>query len=117
MKMGRMALRQIQKLFMEEEIKTYGTDHIYGLDLFNELEPPSYKSDYLARQGKQTFENLKKADPKAVWLQMTWLFYNERQYWTPDKIRPYITSYPAEKSLLLDYYCERMEVWQRTESY
>lgn len=126
---------QIQKLFIEEEIKTYGTDHIYGLDLFNELEPPSYKSDYLARQGKQTFENLKKADPKAVWLQMTWLFYNEWRDWgvrenkdgdvakpgepgdSCARIRKYITSYPKERSILLDYYCDNTEIWKKTDKY
>jgi len=126
---------KIQKLFMTEEIKTYGTDHIYGLDLFNEMEPPSYHSDYLARQGKQTFENLKKVDPKAVWLQMTWLFYNEWRDWGAKeredgevaqegedgeegkRIRKYITSYPADRSILLDYYCERSEIWQRTNKY
>ena len=120
---------------MEEEIKTYGTDHIYGLDLFNELEPPSYKSDYLARQGKQTFENLKKADPKAVWLQMTWLFYNEWRDWgvrenkngdvaapgepgdSCARIRKYITSYPKDRSILLDYYCENTEIWKKTDKY
>lgn len=126
---------KIQKLFMQEEIKTYGTDHIYGLDLFNELEPPSYHSDYLALQGKHTFENLKKVDSKAIWLQMTWLFYNEWRDWGAKeredgevaqegedgeegkRIRKYITSYPAERSILLDYYCEASEIWQRTNKY
>lgn len=126
---------RIQKMFLREEIKAYGTDHIYGLDLFNELEPPSYHSDYLARQGKQTFENLRKVDSKAVWLQMTWLFYNEGRDWFAKeradgevaqegeegeegkRVRRYITSYPAERSILLDYYCEASEIWQRTNRY
>ena len=108
---------QIQKKFLEKEIEIYGTDHIYGIDLFNEMIPKSWDPEYLARVSRQTYESLATADPEGTWLQMTWLFYNERQYWTPDKIQPYITSYPADKSLLLDYYCERMEVWQRTDRY
>ena len=108
---------QIQKKFLEKEIEIYGTDHIYGIDLFNEMIPKSWDPEYLARVSRQTYESLAAADPEGTWLQMTWLFYNERQYWTPDKIQPYITSYPADKSLLLDYYCERMEVWQRTDRY
>lgn len=107
----------IQKKFVQKEIELYGTDHIYGIDLFNEMIPRSWEPDYLARVSRQCYESLAAADPDAVWLQMTWLFWNERKYWTEDKIRPYITSYPAEKSLLLDYYCERQEIWQRTESY
>ena len=108
---------KIQKLFIQKEKEIYGTDHIYGIDLFNEMIPRSWEPDYLSRVSRQVYESLEAADPEGVWLQMTWLFYNERQYWTPDKIEPYITSYPAEKSLLLDYYCEKMEVWQRTERY
>ena len=107
----------IQKQFVEKETELYGTDHIYGIDLFNEMIPRSWEPDYLARVSRQCYESLAAADPDAVWLQMTWLFWNERRYWTQDKIRPYITSYPAEKSLLLDYYCDRQEVWRQTEGY
>ncbi len=107
----------IQKKFVEKETELYGTDHIYGIDLFNEMIPSSWEPDYLARVSRQCYESLAAADPDAVWLQMTWLFWNERRYWTQDKIEPYITSYPAEKSLLLDYYCERQEVWRQTQSY
>jgi alpha-N-acetylglucosaminidase len=63
------------------------------------------------------YEALEQADSKAVWLQMTWLFYNERDDWTNDRVKPYVTAFPADRSLLLDYYCERQEVWQRTEKY
>ena len=108
---------EIQKKFVEKETEVYGTDHIYGIDLFNEMIPKSWKPDYLSRVSRQCYESLAAADPDAVWLQMTWLFWNERKYWTQDRIKPYITSYPAEKSLLLDYYCERQEVWRQTKSY
>ena len=108
---------QIQKKFIEKQTELYGTDHIYGIDLFNEMIPKSWEPEYLSRVSRQVYESLEAADPEGVWLQMTWLFYNERQYWTKDKIEPYLTSYPKEKSLLLDYYCERMEVWQTTDSY
>lgn len=108
---------EIQKKFVEKESEIYGTDHIYGIDLFNELTPPSWEPNYLGRVSRQVSESLTKADSSAVWLQMTWLFWNDRKDWTNDRVEPYITSYPKEKSLLLDYYCERQEVWQRTEKY
>lgn len=111
----------IQKKFIEKETELYGTDHIYGIDLFNEMIPRSWEPEYLSRVSRQCYESLASADPDAVWLQMTWLFYNERKYWfdndSDERVKAYLTSYPAEKSLLLDYYCERMEVWQKTRSY
>lgn len=108
---------EIQKAFLEKEAEIYGTDHIYGIDLFNELTPKSWEPDYLARVSRQTYESLSAVDPEAVWLQMTWLFYFDSKHWTQDRIKPYITSYPTDKSLLLDYFCENTEVWRQTESY
>ena len=83
---------EIQRKFVEKETEIYGTDHIYGIDLFNEMIPKSWEPDYLARVSRQCYESLAAADPDAVWLQMTWLFWNERKYWTQDRIEPYITS-------------------------
>ncbi len=109
--------KKVQKMFIDMQKKTYGTDHIYGIDLFNEIAPPSYDPPYLKRVGRQVYETLRAADKDAVWLQMTWLFWNERKYWTNDRIKAYITSYPAKQQLLLDYYCERKEIWQQTDRY
>lgn len=108
---------KIQKRFLEVQEEMYGTDHIYGIDLFNEVTPPSWEPDYLARVGKQVCESLTKADKDAVWLQMTWLFYYQRKDWTGERIKSYITSYPSERSILLDYYCDYQEVWKMTDSF
>ena len=109
---------EIQKKFIEKEIEFYGTDHIYGIDIFNEMIPPSWEPEYLGRVSRQVYESLVAADPEASWLEMTWLFWNERQYWEVDnRIEAYITSMPKERRLLLDYYCERQPVWERTDAY
>ena len=108
---------EIQKKFVEKETEIYGTDHVYGIDIFNELMPPSWEPEYLGRVSRQVYESLEKADPQATWLQMGWLFYNERKYWLNDRVEAYLTSFPVEKQIMLDYYCERQEVWQRTEKF
>jgi len=108
---------EIQKKFVEKETEIYGTDHIYGIDIFNELTPPSWEPDYLARVSRQVYESLEKADPEATWLQMGWLFYNDRRDWTNERIEAYLTSFPKEKQKLLDYYCDRQEVWKLTEQF
>ena len=112
---------EIQKRFLEKEVAIYGTDHVYGIDIFNEMIPKSWDPDYLGRVSAGVYASLAAADPAATWLQMTWLFYNERKYWfegdSDERVKAFLTSYPAEKSILLDYYCERMEVWRKTQSY
>jgi len=108
---------KIQKLFLQQQKAIYGTDHIYGIDLFNELAPPSYEASYLKRVANQVYGSLAKADKNAIWLQMTWLFYDDGKAWTNERIKAYITAYPASKSILLDYYCEQHEVWKQTDKY
>lgn len=108
---------EIQKMFVEKESEIYGTDHIYGIDIFNEMIPPSWEPEYLGRVSRQVYESLEKADPEAIWLQMGWLFYNERRHWTNDRVEAYLTSFPGDRQIMLDYYCENQEVWQRTEKF
>ena len=107
----------IQKTYIDEQTKLYGTDHIYGVDPFNELAPPSWEPEYLANASAKIYDVLKNADSKAVWLQMTWMFSYQRKDWTDERIKSYITAVPDKKQILLDYYAERTEVWKFSESY
>lgn len=38
----------VGSLFLRELTKEFGTDHIYGADTFNEMQPPSSEPAYLA---------------------------------------------------------------------
>ena len=40
---------RIQRMFLEEQTRLFGTDHIYGIDPFNEVDPPSFEPEYLHR--------------------------------------------------------------------
>ena len=66
---------QIQKEFLEEQTAMFGTDHIYGVDPFNEIDSPSWDPETLAEMSRSIFGSMTSADPDAVWLQMGWLFY------------------------------------------
>ena len=108
---------RIQKEFISLEKSYYGTDHVYGLDIFNEVDSPSWEPDYLAHVSGKVYETLAAADPEAVWLQMGWMFYYDRRHWTPERVAAYLGAVPADRQLILDYFCEREEVWRRTESF
>lgn len=109
---------QIQADFLAEQKALYGKDcHIYGLDIFNELIPPSWEPEYLAAQSKKTYESLAAADPDAIWLQMGWLFWQMGNHWTPERIKAYLEPVPKGKLLMLDYYCERKEVYDFTDGF
>lgn len=108
---------KIQKAFLEEQTAMYGTDHIYGIDLFNEVPPPTWDKDTLAAISSKVYESLATVDADAVWLQMGWLFFNDRWGWTPDVVKAYLSAVPEGKVKILDYFCERMEVWRLTDGF
>ena len=108
---------EIQKSFLEEQEKMFGTDHIYGVDPFNEVDPPSWEPEYLAQVSSDMYKTLTAADPEAVWLQMTWMFYHDRDLWTAPRIKALLTGVPQGKMALLDYHCENVELWQTTEKF
>lgn len=107
----------IQKEFLKEQIKRYGSDHIYGADPFNEIQSPSWEPDYLATVSRTIYNTITEVDKEAVWLQMTWLFYYDQKHWTAPRIDAFVNGIPKNKMILLDYYAENTELWKRTESY
>lgn len=107
----------IQKSFLQEQTKLFGTDHIYGTDPFNEVTPPSWEPNYLANVAKTIYSSMSDVDAKAQWLQMTWIFYYDSSKWTNERIKAYLRAVPQDKLILLDYFCDNTEVWKRTESF
>ncbi len=107
---------RIQQLFITEQTRLFGSDHIYGIDPFNEMEPPSWDEDYLARVTSHMYKSLRHADPKAEWLQMGWILYYQKE-WTDTRTRAMLTAVPKGKMTILDYFCENREVWRTRDKF
>ena len=108
---------QIQRDFMEEQERLFGTNHIYGADLFNEVEAPSWDPQTLAAMSKGMYDSMAAVDPETVWLQMGWMFYYDRQHWTNENIKAYLQAVPQDKVVILDYYLEHTPVWTITDKF
>ena len=104
----------IQRRYLEKQTALFGSDHIYGVDPFNEMNPPSWDPQYLVQVSKNIYASLHDVDSMARWLQMSWVFYYKRKQWTPERLRAYITAVPRNSMVLLDYFCENTEVWRTT---
>ncbi|QLC65970.1 alpha-N-acetylglucosaminidase [Flavobacterium sp. LPB0248] len=109
--------KEIQHRFLKKQTEVFGTDHVYGADPFNEVHPPSWEPDYLATVSSAIYSSMKDIDSKATWLQMSWIFYFEREHWTNERIKAMLKAVPQNKMMLLDYYCENQEVWKITNSF
>ena len=108
---------RIQRMFLEEQTRLFGTDHIYGIDPFNEVDPPSFEPEYLNRVSQHIYESLTAVDPQAEWLQMAWFLYYQREDYTPQRTRAMLTGVPQGKMTMLDYYCEYKEMWREHEGF
>ena len=108
---------QIQRDYMEEQERIFGTDHIYGVDLFNEVEAPSWDPQTLADISKGAYESMAAVDPEAVWLQMGWMFYYDQKHWTKENVQAYLQAVPQGKVVILDYYLEHTPVWTVTDKF
>ncbi len=107
----------IQKEYLTEQTRLYGTDHIYGIDPFNEVDPPTWNPDSLAMISRNIFESVTAVDPEAVWLQMAWILYADPAHWTPVTAKAYLQGVPQGRMILLDYYCENTEEWKLFDSF
>lgn len=108
----------IQKKFLLAQREFYGKDsHIYGVDPFNEIDPPTWDPDYLAGVADLTYKSMAEVDPDAVWLQMGWIFYYMKSKWTPERVSAYLRPVPQGKLLMLDYFCDEVEVYRETENF
>ncbi len=108
---------KIQKAYLGQQKKLLGTDHYYAADPFNEMTPPSWEPTYLAHVAKQIYGGMKAIDSDAVWIQMGWTFYNDRKHWTNPRLEAMIKAVPANKMMLLDYFCESKEIWRLTDGF
>ncbi|XP_062571445.1 alpha-N-acetylglucosaminidase-like isoform X1 [Saccostrea cucullata] len=107
----KIAVRLIKEMEYE-----FGVDHVYSVDTFNEMEPRSNSTEYLALSGRTIYKTLKEGDPKAIWLMQGWLFIDEG-FWKPPQMKALLTSVPQGEMIILDLYSEIIPIFTRTESY
>lgn len=109
--------QKIGNLFIQEQTKLYGTDHLYAADSFIEMKPPNGETDYLNSLGKSILKGMTASDPQAIWVLQGWPFYISRDFWTPERLEAFLTAVPDEHIILLDLYCESIEMWKTTNAF
>ncbi len=108
----------IQQKFLRVQARYFGTDHYYGADPFNEMDPPSTEPEYLATVSRTIYNGMSSVDPDAKWVQMGWTFYYMKLWKDdPERLKAMIKAVPEDRMIILDYFAEREEVWRNTEAW
>ncbi len=109
---------RIARLFMEEQMKLFGTDHLYAADTVIEMTPPSEDPKYLADLSRAIYDGMIKTDPKAVWVLQDWTFQNQRKFWAEqERIKVFLDAVPDSGMLVLNMFSEAKPVWNVTEAF
>jgi alpha-N-acetylglucosaminidase len=89
---------RIGRAFVEIQTEEFGSDHIYSADTFNEMQPRSFATEYVASWGSAVYEALRATDPEAVWLVQGWSV----QFWPAEAVRSYWSTVPEGGLIVLD---------------
>ncbi|WP_407429480.1 alpha-N-acetylglucosaminidase [Arcticibacter sp.] len=108
---------EIGKKFLEELTRTFGTDHLYSADTFNEMIPPSNDSLYLNGMAKKIFNSMTAVDTQATWVMQGWMFLDKPNFWQPTQMKALFSAVPEDKLIVLDLNSEVYPVWSRTEAF
>jgi alpha-N-acetylglucosaminidase len=103
--------------FIKRQTELFGTDHLYAADPFNEIDPPSNDSTFLAGMGRAIYSGMRSADTSATWLLQGWFLYYQANFWQEPQARALLGAVPNDRMIVLDLWGDRNPVWQKREAF
>ena len=108
---------KIAKMYMEEQTRLYGSDHLYASDTFIEMTPPNGDLKYLADLARAIYHGMANTDQQAIWVIQGWPFMIQQQFWTQPRLKGFLDAIPNDRMVVLDLACEWNPVWSKTEAF
>jgi alpha-N-acetylglucosaminidase len=103
--------------FIERQTELFGTDHLYAADPFNEINPPSNDSTFLAGMGRAIYTSMQSADRDAIWFLQGWFLYYQAKFWQEPQARAILGAVPDDRMVVLDLWGDRYPVWQARQAF
>ncbi len=98
--------------FMKRQQELFGTDHYYAADPFNEINPPSNDSTFLAAMGRAIYRGMASTDSQATWVLQGWFLVNTPKFWLDPQASALLGAVPDDRMLVLDLWGERSPAWK-----
>lgn len=109
--------QEIGTLFITEQTRLFGTDHLYAADPFIEMEPQEGSPAFLAGLARSMLGAMTKADPDARWVFQAWPFYFQADYWTPERVEAFLGAVTDDRLIVLDLWAEHLPLWKQTQAF
>jgi alpha-N-acetylglucosaminidase len=104
--------QRMGRRFVETQTKLFGTDHLYAADPFNEIDPPSNDSTFLAGMGQAIYGAMHAADASATWVLQGWFLVNSAKFWRDPQAEALLGAVPDDRMLVLDLWGDRVPAWK-----
>jgi len=104
-------------VFLKEQQRLFGTDHLYAADTFIEMTPPSGETNFLAATARAIYQGMANSDPQATWVLQGWTFFNQAAFWTEPRREAFLDAVPNTRLLVLDLFCDVNPVWNKTRAF
>ena len=104
--------QRMGRRFIERQTELFGTDHLYAADPFNEINPPSNDSTFLAGMGSAIYDAMRSADSSATWVIQAWFLVYGAAFWQDPQAEALLGAVPDDHMLVLDLWGDRAPGWK-----
>jgi alpha-N-acetylglucosaminidase len=109
--------QRIGRRFIERQRELFGTDHLYAADPFNEIDPPSNDSTFLAGMGRAIYGAMHSADTSATWVIQAWFLVYQAKFWQDPQAQALLGAVPDDHMLVLDLWGDRSPAWKARKAF
>ncbi|HET8649694.1 MAG TPA: alpha-N-acetylglucosaminidase [Gemmatimonadales bacterium] len=109
--------QRMARTFIERQQELYGSDHVYAADPFNEINPPTDDSTFLAEMGSAIYRGMASADSLAVWVLQGWFLYYQANFWKEPQARALLGAVSDDRMIVLDLYGDSHPVWTERKAF
>ncbi|MDE3054934.1 MAG: alpha-N-acetylglucosaminidase, partial [Gemmatimonadota bacterium] len=109
--------QRMGRRFIQRETQLFGTDHLYAADPFNEINPPSNDSTFLAGIGGAIYAAMHAADTSATWVIQAWFLVNDARFWQDPQAEALLGAVPDDRMVVLDLWDDAVPAWQTRRAF
>ena len=109
--------QRMGRKFVEKQTELFGTDHLYAADPFNEIDPPSNDSTFLATMGGAIYNGMHSADTSATWVIQAWFLVYGKKFWQDPQAEALLGAVPDNHMLVLDLWGDRSPGWKARHAF
>uniref|UniRef100_A0A0G4H8Z8 Alpha-N-acetylglucosaminidase tim-barrel domain-containing protein n=1 Tax=Chromera velia CCMP2878 TaxID=1169474 RepID=A0A0G4H8Z8_9ALVE len=88
----------------------------YSADQYNEIDPTEGSTEYLRAASEAQAKSINAGDPAGVWVMSGWFLAYGDKFWSKERAEAYLSHLDPNRTLILDYNANQVELWNNKDS-